>query len=63
MKLLADEQLKARYYHYLDMLCNQYILGGEFAKTSHPTFIAVESDMQLGARWNEYTQKLMHGKR
>lgn len=33
MKLLANEQFKARYYHYLDMLCNQYILGGEFTKT------------------------------
>lgn len=33
MKLLAIEQFKARYYHYLDMLCNQYILGGEFSKT------------------------------
>lgn len=33
MKLLANEQFKARYYHYLDILCNQYILGGEFAKT------------------------------
>ena len=33
MKLLANEQFKARYYHYLDMLCNQYILGGEFDKT------------------------------
>ena len=33
MKLLANEQFKARYSHYLDVLCNQYILGGEFAKT------------------------------
>lgn len=33
MKLLANEQFKAQYYHYLDVLCNQYILGGEFAKT------------------------------
>lgn len=33
MKLLANEQFKARYYHYLDTLCNQYILGGEFGKT------------------------------
>ncbi len=33
MKLLANEQFKARYYHYLDMLCNQYILGGKFGKT------------------------------
>ena len=32
MKLLANEQFKARYYHYLDVLCNQYILGGEFSK-------------------------------
>ena len=33
MTLLANEQFKARYYHYLDVLCNQYILGGEFRKT------------------------------
>mgnify|MGYP002523775861 CR=1 FL=1 len=33
MHLLANEQFKARYYHYLDVLCNQYILGGEFSKT------------------------------
>lgn len=33
MKLLANEQFKARYYHYLNMLCKQYILGGELAKT------------------------------
>ena len=33
VKLLANEQIKARYYHYLDVLCNQYILGGEFVKT------------------------------
>lgn len=33
MKLLADKQFKAQYYHYLDVLCNQYILGGEFRKT------------------------------
>ena len=33
MNLLANEQFKALYYHYLDVLCNQYILGGEFTKT------------------------------
>jgi len=33
MKLLANEKYKARYYHYLDVLCNEYIKGGEFAKT------------------------------
>ncbi len=33
MKLLTNEQFKAQYYHYLDTLCNQYILGGEFTKT------------------------------
>ena len=33
MNLLANQQLKARYYHYLDVLCNKYILGGEFEKT------------------------------
>jgi hypothetical protein len=33
MKLLANEQFKALYYHYLEILCKQYILGGEFAKT------------------------------
>lgn len=33
MNLLANQQLKARYYHYLDVLCNKYILGGESEKT------------------------------
>lgn len=33
MKLLANESYKARYYHYLTVLCNEYIKGGEFAKT------------------------------
>lgn len=33
MKLLANEKYKARYYHYLNVLCNEYINGGEFAKT------------------------------
>lgn len=33
MKLLANENCKARYYHYLTILCNEYIKGGEFAKT------------------------------
>ena len=33
MKLLVNKQFKALYYHYLEILCNQYILGGEFIKT------------------------------
>lgn len=33
MKLLANDDFKALYYYYLDVLCNQYILGGEFSKT------------------------------
>ena len=33
MKLLANETYKARYYHYLNVLCKEYINGGEFAKT------------------------------
>lgn len=33
MKLLANETYKVRYYHYLYVLCNDYIKGGEFAKT------------------------------
>ena len=33
MKLLANETHKARYYHYLSVLCNDYINGGELAKT------------------------------
>lgn len=32
-KLLADAKCKARYYHYLDVLCSEYILGGELDKT------------------------------
>lgn len=33
VKLLANEAYKARYYHYLNVLCNQYIKGGGFKKT------------------------------
>lgn len=33
MNLLANEVYKARYYHYLNVLCNQYIKGGGFKKT------------------------------
>jgi len=33
MKLLANPTYKARYYHYLNVLCNKYIKGGELAKT------------------------------
>ena len=33
MKLLAKETYKARYYHYLTILCNEYIKGGGFTKT------------------------------
>ncbi len=33
LKLLANEQYKVRYYHYLKVLCNQYVLGGGFSKT------------------------------
>lgn len=33
MNLLADKKYKERYYHYLNVLCNEYIKGGEFAKT------------------------------
>lgn len=33
MKLLANEAYKERYYHYLNVLCNQYIKGGCFKKT------------------------------
>jgi len=33
MNLLANEAYKARYYHYLNVLCNDYIKGGGFKKT------------------------------
>lgn len=33
MNLLANEVYKARYYHYLKVLCNEYIKGGGFNKT------------------------------
>ena len=33
MKLLANETYKAQYYHYLTILCNEYIKGEGFAKT------------------------------
>ncbi|MBR5747610.1 MAG: CotH kinase family protein [Prevotella sp.] len=32
MNLLANESYKARYYHYLNVLCNDYIKGGGFQK-------------------------------
>ncbi len=32
MNLLANEAYKVRYYHYLNVLCNQYIKGGGFKK-------------------------------
>lgn len=35
INLLANEEFKARYYHYLKELCNKYIKGGEFRKTVH----------------------------
>ena len=33
MNLLTNETYKARYYHYLNVLCNQYIKGDGFKKT------------------------------
>ena len=33
MNLLANETYKARYYHYLNVLCKKYIKGGGFEKT------------------------------
>ncbi|MBO4730624.1 MAG: CotH kinase family protein, partial [Bacteroidaceae bacterium] len=33
MKLLTNETYKSRYYHYLTLLCKEYINGGELAKT------------------------------
>ena len=33
MNLLSNKAYKARYYHYLKVLCNQYIKGGGFKKT------------------------------
>ncbi len=33
MNLLANEQYKALYYHYLDILCTKYIMGGELNNT------------------------------
>lgn len=32
MNLLANEAYKARYYHYLNVLCNEYIKGGALQK-------------------------------
>ena len=32
MNLLANETYKARYYHYLNVLCNEYIKGGALQK-------------------------------
>ena len=33
MNLLSNETYRARYYHYLNRLCSEYIKGGEFHKT------------------------------
>lgn len=33
MNLLANEAYKARYYHYLNVLCSEYIKGGGLQKT------------------------------
>ena len=41
MKLLSNGAYKARYYHYLGVLCREYINGGEFAKT----LSAIESEI------------------
>ena len=32
MNLLANETYRSQYYHYLDILCNEYIKGGGFHK-------------------------------
>ena len=41
MTLLSNGAYKARYYHYLGVLCREYIKGGEFAKT----LSAIESEI------------------
>lgn len=59
MKLLANPTYKARYYHYLNVLCNEYIKGGEFAKT----LSTIESEIGeiAGTEANAfYTNKQFH---
>lgn len=59
MNLLANQQLKARYYYYLDVLCNKYILGGEFGKTLN--VIEEEIGQVAGTEANAfYTNEQFH---
>jgi len=59
MKLLANETYKARYYHYLNVLCNEYIKGGEFAKTL--SCIEKEIGNTIGTEANAfYTNEQFH---
>lgn len=59
MNLLAHEQLKARYYHYLNVLCNKYILGDEFGKTLN--VIEKEIGQVAGTEANAfYTNEQFH---
>ena len=59
MNLLAHEQLKARYYHYLNVLCNKYILGDELGKTLN--VIEKEIGQVAGTEANAfYTNEQFH---
>lgn len=59
MNLLAHAQLKARYYHYLNVLCNKYILGDEFGKTLN--VIEKEIGQVAGTEANAfYTNEQFH---
>ena len=52
MNLLANEAYKARYYHYLNVLCNQYIKGGGFRNAT--TIINQEIGSFVGTEANAF---------
>ena len=59
MNLLANEAYKARYYHYLKVLCNKYIKGGGFQRTINT--INKEIGTFVGTEHNAfYSNKRFH---
>lgn len=59
MNLLANEQYKVRYYHYLDQLCSQYIQGGGMKKFLRT--VNKQMGKKAGTEPNKfYTNKQFH---
>lgn len=57
--LLANEQYKVRYYHYLDQLCSQYIQGGGMKKFLRT--VNKQMGKKAGTEPNKfYTNKQFH---